>query len=165
MATSSDNTNYFRGYFNQSPGIADVGSYQVSGIPYVTGSTSLVQGIANEQQISFPAVTKSITVRNTTFQDANGFIVVLFSSAKDAGNRDTQNGLHLVTLPSPAAAFSDGRSEITFDAKVKEIYIQAAGANAAFEVYASLTGISSANMPILSGSGINTFNPADGTTP
>jgi len=165
MATSSDNTNYFRGYFNQSPGIGDVGSYQVSGIPYITGSASLAAGVVNEQRISFPAVTKSITIRNTSFQNAASFVVVLFSSAKDAGDRDTQNGLHLVTLPSPAASFSDGRSEITLDAKVKEIYIQAAGAAAAFELYASLTGISSANMPILSGSGINTLNPADGTTP
>jgi hypothetical protein len=162
---SNDNTGYFNGYYNQSPGIASVGSYQVAGMPWVTGSSALETGVANEQRIRFPAVSKSITIRNTSFQNADSFVVVSFASAKDPGDRDTQNGLHLLTLPSPLATYSDGRSEITLDAKVKEVYIQAAGATAAFEVYASLTGIDVANMIPLTGSGINVFDPGDGTTP
>lgn len=166
MAESSDNTNYFRGYFNQSPGIADVGSYQVSGIPYITGSAALAAGVANEQRISFPAVTKSITIRNTSTQ-ASANVRVLLSSGKATGDADTINGRHFVELFSPAntTAQVGKMSEITLDAKVKEVFIQAVNATAVFEVYASLTGISTANMPILSGSGINALNPADGTTP
>ena len=40
-------------------GLRNVGSYQISGHPYVTGST-IAAGV--EKKISFPYVTKSITV-------------------------------------------------------------------------------------------------------
>ena len=171
MAESSDNTNYFRGYYNVSPGINDVGSFQVSGIPYVTGSTNLAAGFAAEQRISFPAVTKQITIKNISTNDKNANLLVSFSSAKDAGNRDTFNGLHFITLFSPVAdngnanTLINAQSEITLDAKVKEIFIQAQGAACSWQLYASLTGIMTANMPPLSGSGINLFDPTDNTTP
>ena len=45
-----------------APGIGNVGSYQVSGYPYVTGSVRLNDG--EEHKISFPRVAKSITVIN-----------------------------------------------------------------------------------------------------
>ena len=165
MAESSDNTNYFRGYYNVSPGINDVGSFQVSGIPYITGSAALATGFDKEQRISFPAVTKQITIKNTSSATAAN-LIVSFSSAKAAGDRDTSNGKHFITLFSPANTTTQGKqSEITLDAKVKELFIRADGAACTWELYASLTGIMSANMPILSGSGINALNPNDSTTP
>ena len=154
-------------YYKNSVGIRNVGSYQVSGIPYITGSAALAAGVANEQRISFPAVTKSITVRNTSTGQATAIVRVLLSSGKATGDADTITARHFIDLFSPVNTTGNlGKmSEITLDAKVKEIFIQAVTAEAEFEVYASLTGISSANMPILSGSGINALNPADGTTP
>lgn len=166
MATSSDNTNYFRGYYNVSPGINDVGSYQVSGVPYVTGSTSLATGFDKEQRISFPAVTKQLTIKNTSDQVAAANLIVSFSSAKDTGDRNTANGRHFITLYSPANTTTQGKqSEITLDAKVKELFVRAEGGACTWELYASLTGIMTANMPPLSGSGINILNVADSTTP
>ena len=166
MATSSDNTNYFSGYYNISPGINDVGSYQVSGIPYITGSAALATGFDKEQMISFPAVTKQITIKNTSSGQTAANLIVSFSSAKDVGDRDTFNGKHFITLFSPANATTQGKqSEITLDAKVKELFVRAEGAACTWELYASLTGIMVANMPALSGSGINTLNPNDSTTP
>ena len=63
MAT--DQTKYNNPYV-RSPGLNDVGSYLVSGKPFMTGSV-----VANsaEVQIDFPNVTKSITVIN---KDASG---------------------------------------------------------------------------------------------
>ena len=95
--TKSDKTNYFKGYYNRSPGIADVGSYQVSGIPYITGSAALAAGVSKEQRISFPAVTKSITIRNTSAQ-TDSVVRVLMSSGKSAGDADTINGCHYLDL-------------------------------------------------------------------
>ena len=171
MAESSDNTNYFRGYYNVSPGINDVGSFQVSGIPYVTGSTGLATGIAKEQRISFPAVTKQITIKNISTTQKNAVLNITFSSGKDAGNRDTINGQHFISLFSPVAdngnanTLISAQSDITLDAKVKEIFVHAQGAACDWQLYASLTGIMTANMPPLSGSGINLFDPTDNTTP
>ena len=55
---SADNTTYYSGQYK--PGLGHVGSYQVAGMPYVTGSTTMVNG--QEDVIRFPSVTKSITV-------------------------------------------------------------------------------------------------------
>ena len=38
MATSPDQTVYFNGYHNRSPGLGSVGAYQVAGTPYLTAS-------------------------------------------------------------------------------------------------------------------------------
>ena len=54
--------------FPRSPGLRNVGSYQVSGQPFLTGSN--ISGSENmiplgaERQIVFPYVAKSVTVRN-----------------------------------------------------------------------------------------------------
>ena len=68
MSRSSDNTNYFRGYFNQPPGDCnDVGSYQVSGLPFISTGTVAANG-ATDTVIVFPSVTKSLIIEN---RDAN----------------------------------------------------------------------------------------------
>ena len=43
-------------YMKYRAGIGHVGSYQVSGIPWITGSTDIDDG--QEQKISFPYVAK-----------------------------------------------------------------------------------------------------------
>ena len=55
--------------FNSGPrqytvGLGSVGSYQVSGFPWITGS---VNGLAAgaEDKLSFPSVAKSVTIINT----------------------------------------------------------------------------------------------------
>ena len=44
-------------------GLGSVGSYQVSGVPWVTGSITLAAGATDK--LVFPTVAKSITVINT----------------------------------------------------------------------------------------------------
>ena len=49
--------------YNHPPGLNHVGSYQVSGTPYITGSASMASN--EEDKIEFPFVTNNFTVINT----------------------------------------------------------------------------------------------------
>jgi hypothetical protein len=122
------------------PGIGHVGSFQVSGYPYVTGSTNLDDGV--EQKIDFPRVVKSITVINRAAPE----IRVHFNS-KSSGNVYT--GGHYISLPVSGDA-------VTFNIKCKEIYVSNASGtdNASYELFAEVTSIESAEMPTLTGSGL-----------
>ena len=130
-------------------GLGNVGSYQVSGIPYITGSTDIDDG--QEQKISFPYVAKSITVINKSAVDLR----IHFNSTSSAGGAQVITGLHFVTL-------TDAKDSITFNVKCKEIYISnASGANnGSYEIIAELTSIETGNMYALTGSGLTTL---DGT--
>ena len=157
MAESSDKTNYFRGYFDQSPGIADVGSYQVSGYPWVTGSVILD---GQEHEINFPSVTKAIYIQNKTLSQAgaNTDILVHFDTSVDSG---VDNNHQYITVTGTGAGGAwDGYGKINLTTlKCKKIYIShgnSGGNPATYELQAELTGIGSANMFVLTGSGIST---------
>jgi hypothetical protein len=118
-------------------GIGNSAAYQVSGIPYLTGST--ITG-ATELQISFPKVTKEITVANA----GSDGLRVYFNSATD-GNVIAGN--HFFTVTSG--------SSHTFTVKCKEIYLSTAAAGTAtFEMFAELTTVPESQMFPLTGSGL-----------
>jgi hypothetical protein len=50
----------------QYPGLTDVGSYQLSAVPFVTGNVTVVANGAATTQISFPNVAKFVTIVNET---------------------------------------------------------------------------------------------------
>ena len=127
-------------YTRQYPGLGSVGSYQVAGTPFMTGST--ITGGA-EIAISFPAVTRSITIINK--DAANDDIRVHFQS-KDTAR--TIAGIHYVTL-------GDLNSSLTMNIKCKEVFLSAPGGDATFEMFAELTGINPSGMFPLTGSGID----------
>ena len=115
-----------------TPGIGHVGSYQVAGRPFITGSaggTTLANGA--EDTINFPNVTRSITVINF----GSNAIRVHFAS-KDTGNTVAANGGHFIELDSD-------EDSITMNVRADAIYISnASGAdNLEYKVYAELTGI------------------------
>jgi hypothetical protein len=146
MATDS-NGNIIFGRYNV--GLHNVGSYQVSGYPFLTGSAI---ADTKEEKISFPTVTKSITVKASSSLDTSntfGEMRIHFASALDATHNDigVYTGHHYFVMDSDEDA-------MTFDVKCKEIYISALGDNCGFELYASLTGIPTASMCTLTGSGI-----------
>ena len=87
-----------------------VGSYQVSGVPYLTGSVATLSAGA-EHKIEFPSVTRTVTVINT---DAGGCDIHAHFNSKVLGN--VSGGLHYVALTSVNDA-------MTFNVKCKEIYI------------------------------------------
>lgn len=63
----------------QYPGLSDVGSYQMSAVPFTTGNVSVVASGSTTTQITFPSVTKFVTIVNET-TGTNSQMRVGFSS-------------------------------------------------------------------------------------
>ena len=125
--------------FKYTSGIGNVGSYQISGRPWITGSTSLAAGI--EDQIVFPTVAKSVLVINDSSED----IRIHFNAT---GSNNVVTGRHFVTL-------TQNRDSIEMGTRCKEIYISNPGSSAAsYTVFAELTNIGNAEMTVLTGSGL-----------
>jgi hypothetical protein len=125
-------------------GIANVGSYQVSGTPYITGSGAGGLAAGREHKIEFPYVAKSVMVM---LNDAeNDDVRVHFNST---GSANVVAGNHFFTL-------STNRDSITFNAKCKEIYISnpSAVSGSGYVIIAELTGIETKEMYPLTGSGL-----------
>ena len=122
-------------------GLRNVGSYQVSGAPFVTGST-MISG--QEVQISFPYVTKEVTV--IASGSAIGELRIHFTSVSSSANVIGNN--HYVSLDSHEDA-------VTFNVKCKELWLSTPQGNATgFKMYASLTNVPTSSMFTLTGSGI-----------
>ena len=132
-----------------SPGLRNVGSYQVSGHPYITGSLLWYNG--EEFKVSFPYVTKSVTIINSG--SATLYTYFNSTSSRDGvgGGARVITGKHYISL--------DGDEEnVTFNVKCREIYVQLAhGSDSTlqgFECYAELTNIHTASMYPMTGSGL-----------
>jgi hypothetical protein len=130
-------------------GINNVGSYQVSGIPWITGSSAQAKGA--ETRWEFPKITKSITVLNNSAQDIR---IHFASTGSDTGASGVMTGSHYVYLASAG-------DSIKFNVKASEIYITAPHSNgsdnASFTIVAELTLIDVPPNFVLTGSGITTF--------
>ena len=150
-------------FFNE-PGIRNVGSFQVSGHPFITGSTNLDTG--KQHMVKFPYVSRSFTVINNNtnsgedvrvhFQSGSSVTAITKPGDFDesggtsiAETDDVIAGLHYITVPA-------GYSSVTFDVKCKQFFIsQASGVNdLSYQVLADLTNISISRMYDLTGSGI-----------
>jgi hypothetical protein len=136
-------------------GLRSVGSYQVAGSPYISGSTiagdvTYNTATAGEMKLEFPYVTKSIMVTRTGgtgTSPGNGDLRVHFREEAAPGR--VISGLHFYTLAS-----SDS---ITMNVKCKEVFLSIEATNSdnvEFEVYAELTQIPTGNMFVLTGSGL-----------
>ena len=139
MSRSSDNTNYFKGYFNQPPGIADVGSYQVSGLPFIATGEVAANGDP-DTVIAFPSVTKSLIIENRA-DSALKLLQIHFGST---ANSAVSNG-RIITIPGGGTALS----RIVLDVKCKELFLTtpaAQGDAVLYQVFAELTGIDTAQM-------------------
>jgi hypothetical protein len=139
----ADQTNYFNHQFS---GLGSSGAYQVSGYPYITGSISLAN--SGEDHIRFPGVTKSVTVINRPSGSGDApDIRVHFASITDSG---VVNGRHFITLTS-------NKDSMTMNVKCTDLFISrddATAGNAAYTVFAEITGIQKEQMFPLTGSGI-----------
>lgn len=137
-----------------SSGLRNVGSYQVSGRPYLTGSyiEGLVGTVPNsipasgdsQVLVSFPKVTKSLTVWNYS-NDATAKLRVTFASTGSMDN-----------YPANGCYYELAQNEtVTLNIKCKEVYLSAVTAEVQWKLYASLTGINFDRMYALTGSGIS----------
>ena len=141
--------------FKYTAGLRNVGSYQISGHPFMSGSTI---GANKCHIMEFPYVCRSITVINTGtaqdmrihFQSGSGTtaITVPGSSGEQtiAGSSDVIANLNFITVPK-------GDGAMTLDVKVKNIYLSSVGGTT-YQIFAELTSIPTQHMYHLTGSGI-----------
>jgi len=123
-------------------GLHNVGSYQVSAVPYITGSATLAAN--SEHKLEFPNVTRSVTVVNHSSETIRIHFV-----SKDEGN--VMGGYHYVELDSDEDSY-------TFNVKCNVIYVSTPSGNsgaAEYRVIAELTNIARHRMYALTGSGIS----------
>lgn len=119
-------------------GLANVGSYQVSGMPYATSSIAVPANSGTPVQINFPWVTQRIVVRNTQNQPLR----VAFSS-------NGARGTNYYVLPAATVATNYPESE--FRVKVNSIFIISDSPTpTSASIFAELTNIDS-NLLINSG--------------
>ena len=143
--------------YRNRAGLFSVGSYQVSGYPFITGSAVTAGGASNgEVKVDFPTVAKNVTIINT---DTVGLRIYFNASTASNGANGPGaypdgapiDGLHFITLENK-------KDSVTFDVKCKEIFIaltsSAAGPNGSFQCWAELTGIPANEMFKLTGSGL-----------
>jgi len=120
-------------------GIGNVASYQASGHPWVSGSNALSHA-SDEIQITFPYVTKSITVA----QSGSGNLRIHFAPTGNMGPGTPNNYWQL----------DSDEDSITMNVKCSSIYLSPGTGTPGFQVFAELTRIETARMFELSGSGI-----------
>ena len=143
-------------------GLRNVGSYQISGHPYLSGTTAHANN--KTKRFQFNSVSRELTVFNLS--SSNNELKVHFVSGSATGmdfsstdtvtvdaNSSALAGLHFVPLAA-------GES-VTFIAKCKEIYVtNQGGASVDYRILADLTGIDNSQMYHVTGSGASTV---DGT--
>ena len=113
--------------FIYSVGLQNVGSYQVSGQPFLSSSITVPASSSAPLEIKFQQVTKFVIIRNET--DSAGDIRVGFSSGGLAGN----NYVRLAVSESLSA-----------DYKVTSVFLRSAtGAEQSASIVAGLTNIPS----------------------
>lgn len=116
-----------------------VPEYQQSGIPFVTGSNNLDNGIVDH--IQFPTVARWFTVHSST--NGNKIVRVGFT---ENGVKGTETKNYYEVHP--------GEQTPRLEIKTKDLFIgNFSGADdAVYYVIAGLTGIPSSNFPTLTGS-------------
>tara|TARA_R110000824_G_scaffold113687_7_gene263610 strand:+ start:364 stop:894 length:531 start_codon:yes stop_codon:yes gene_type:complete len=158
-----------------SVGLRNVGSYQVSGQPWVSGSgdgNGTAQAARTIKRFQFPFVTREVTVRalpgnpnsvNTLKTDDNRFISgsyvwVSFASGTahvftDVSDVVTYNKASDIIVGNHYVSVT---GSFNIKAKLKEIYVIVPDANAAttYQIVADLTNVPTKRMYHLTGSGL-----------
>ena len=136
--------------FNYGVGLHNVGSYRVSGDPWVSGSDS--HPADNEVCYQFPWVAKKVTIYNYSAQTLN----VHFNSTGSAGDvagglASGYGGQHMLEVHP----VSGSQAVLELNCKCTEIYVSNPGSSTAhYRVFAELTGIPVGRMYALTGCGL-----------
>ena len=132
QANTSFSSNRFQ---HPTPGVGAVGQYQTSGIPYATASVSVQNVLDGEgsTQISFPYVTKFITVINE-HSGSSAKLRVGFSAAGASGTIDDNYFL------------LDNGESYTGEFRVSKLFLAGHESNTTASVIAGMTGIPAAKL-------------------
>lgn len=116
----------------QYPGLSDVGAYQVSGVPFVSAALTVPAPGSAPLRISFPYVTKFVTIQNT-FNGAARTLRVGFSS--NAVTSSATSGMNYFVL--------DNGESYTGEWRIEDIYLlsNVAGNATSASIVAGLTNI------------------------
>lgn len=114
-----------QGYQGPKAALNHVGSYQVSGVPYASGSIVIPQ-TSNTILLEFPAITKEIVISNN---GANP-IRVGFSHFGTLGSHGNNNWFTVAVNGS-----------LTMGVKVDRIFMAGVGGASAADVFAAMTHI------------------------
>lgn len=130
-------------------GIANVGSYQVSGMPFASSSIAAPASSGTPAAVAFPWVTQRVVIRNTSSGDLRvGFSV------------NGIKGTNYYVIPAPSTTTTFSESE--FRVKVNTIYLLANNATpTSASVFAELTNIDS-NLLVNSGPSGNNWSGSSG---
>jgi hypothetical protein len=128
---------------NYRVGLNHVGSYQVSGVPYVTSSAVSFSSTEESVRFQFPNVTKRITFRNEAGKDLRIHFAP-YTASFDYDNGASGSANYFLIL--------DGAEEV-FDVKCKEVFISTTNTSAAgnLSICAELTSIPKERMFSLDG--------------
>jgi hypothetical protein len=144
MATTDDIT------MRYNVGLNNVGSYQVSAVPWITGSSVLAAD--GEHVHHFPRVAKTVTlIANTVGSTSIRLHFNSVNGSTSSGSADVITGRHFVALTA-------AKDSITLAVKCKEVYIStpSGGSASDYTLIAELTQIPSKRMYPLTGSGLTT---------
>ena len=168
-------------YSPRGSGIGNSAAYQVAGKPYATASvvdyeTSKTFRNSKEYKVTFPTVTRSVTITNNC---SGSNLAIHFVSKATSPSAITAGQYVLVPCTN---IVGDTTGSFTMNIKCKELYIspgpqhattafgsagvvggplQEADANN-FSIFAELTGVPPEEMYELSGSGISAARNSDG---
>jgi len=142
MSIGGNNPDQSRYYNPSGPGINSVGSFQVSGRPYLTGTLLATN---SSLQINFPTVTKEL---HFSCHTPGKYFKVYFDNP----------GTNPVSMQAHNFAVCSGTISGALDLNIKcdnLFIINDCGSTIELELHAALTGIPTTSMFALSGSGIN----------
>ena len=135
------------GYNQGPPGLGHVGSYQVSGKPFVSGGIDVSLYTNGPLEITFPSVTRWIIVRNSSVSADNSKRVLVAASANGFENALVP-GIPGTQLTGSYFQVNDNYTDATFnrqartprlELKLTKLYLSGAADNV--DVIAGLTGI------------------------
>ena len=133
-------------------GLGNVGSYQVSGMPYATSSIAAPASSGTPTVVTFPYVTQRIVVTNTTNGSA---LRVGFSSAGTSGT-------NYFIVPAAPSNLTGPPPSVEMKVKVNSIYILSNTATpTSASILAELTNIDS-NLLINSGPSGSNWSGSNG---
>jgi len=122
-------------------GLNNVGSYQVAGKPYISGSSGV--NASTSEKFSFPNVTKTVLIKNI---DNSTAVRIGF-----APRADSEHGIVNGANDNNNYFILNAGKEIKFNVKCKELFIWTGSGTSDVQVYAELTDIPAARMYSLDG--------------
>ena len=126
-------------YYQYSKGVGNVGSYQISGIPYATASFTVAAAGSTPTEVTFPFVTKFVTIANTN-TGTNVPLRFGFSVNGITGSA-AGSGDYYFTL--------DNGDSYTGEFRITSLYLlsDTAGTQTSASIVAGLTGIQPRELP------------------